>query len=423
MRAPSAALAVILLLSCALSARAQDEVTDWELDGHLKYRLGLYTFPSDSVLRELYGDSTNTHGGEARINLGGRSGNWTFDAAYQVLGLYTETLAGMDGPGGIFLPGGALADDSRRWFDLTATLADGDRGALVHRLDRLSIGYTTEHTVLRLGRQAISWGNGLLFNPMDIINPFDPAAIDTEYKTGDDMLYGQYLFDDGSDLQGIAVVRRDPLTGDVERDQSSLALKYHGFIGMNEFDLLAAEHYDDTVLGMGMSFSVGGAVWRGDLTWTDTARERTWSLVTGATWSWTWNGKNVSGILEYYYNGFGQPGGDYRPADLLRNPDLLRRIERGELYTLGRHYIGAAATIELTPLFLFTPTLLTNLEDPSALLQLTAQYDGREDMRLLAALNLPIGAPGTEYGGIAAGLRDRYLSTGISALVQLAWYF
>jgi len=83
--------------------------------------------------------------------------------------------------------------------------------------------------------QFISWGNGMVFTPVDIFNPFDPAAVDKEYKTGDDMLYGQYLFSNGNDLQGVAVVRRDLRTGGVEGDQSSLAFKCHGFLGMNEY--------------------------------------------------------------------------------------------------------------------------------------------------------------------------------------------
>ena len=53
------------------------------------------------------------------------------------------------------------------------------------------MGFATDHVVMRFGRQAITWGNGLVFNAMDIFNPFDPAAVDKEYKTGDDMIYGQ----------------------------------------------------------------------------------------------------------------------------------------------------------------------------------------------------------------------------------------
>ena len=80
---------------------------------------------------------------------------------------------------------------------------------------------------MKFGRQAITWGNGLIYNVMDIFNPFDPAAVDKEFKTGDDMLYGQYLLSGGNDVQGVMVFRRDPITEDVEADQSSLAFKYH----------------------------------------------------------------------------------------------------------------------------------------------------------------------------------------------------
>jgi hypothetical protein len=110
----------------------------------------------------------------------------------------------------------------------------------VLRLDRINIAYTGERTVFRLGRQAISWGNGLLFTPMDIFNPFDPAAVDKEYKTDDDMFYAQYLQNNGNDVQAVAMVRRNLMNGDVEMDESSLAVKYHGFWGTNEYDLLLA---------------------------------------------------------------------------------------------------------------------------------------------------------------------------------------
>ena len=58
---------------------------------------------------------------------------------------------------------------------------------------------------------------------MDVFNPFDPAAVDKEYKTGDDMLYGQYLLNNGNDMQGVAMVRRNPLNRRCGSDQSSLA--------------------------------------------------------------------------------------------------------------------------------------------------------------------------------------------------------
>jgi hypothetical protein len=209
----------------------------------------------------------------------------------------------------------------------------------------------------------------------------------------------------------------------VEKEQSSLAFKYHGFIGSNEFDLLAAEHFDDQVLGVGGIVSLGGAVLRGDLTWTKTDRDRVFSAVGSLGYSWVWGGKNMSGVLEYYYSGFGQDNGAYAPGDLLQNPDLLKRLERGELFTLARHYLGGSVMIEINPLFLLTPNLFVNLHDPSALAQLVAQYDWKQNLQLLGALNFPIGPSGSEYGGTESPVEGRYFSTDPSLFAQLAWYF
>jgi hypothetical protein len=202
-----------------------------------------------------------------------------------------------------------------------------------------------------------------------------------------------------------------------------LAFKYHGFLGSNEYDLLAARHYGDGLLAAGGAVDLHGAVARGDLTWTDTERDKVLSAVASLSYSWTWGGKNLSGVLEYYYNGFGQPAGRYGLADLARNPDLLARLERGELYSLGRSYLGASATIEATPLLHVTPNLFVNLQDPSALAQVVLQFDLAQEVLLLCALNLPVGPDGSEYGGIEAPVEGTYFSSGASLFAQLAWYF
>ena len=182
---------------------------------------------SDDVLGSSAVDNTL----ETRLKLSARRDRWDFNADYQFIAIHADTLQLAESLPDSTLPINKVISDDRRWWNLTWSFGGDDKTAIVHRLDRLNVGYTTEHTVWRFGRQAISWGNGMVFTPMDVFNPFDPAAVDKEYKTGDDMLYGQYLFNSGNDLQGVAVVRRNPRTGDVESDQSSLAFKYHGFPG------------------------------------------------------------------------------------------------------------------------------------------------------------------------------------------------
>jgi len=410
-------ISATIILAASATVRA-----DPDFGGHLKGRAEGATYPDDSLFRDVLGATARDLGLELRLKAAFRQERWSFAADYQGIVLNADTLA-LGALPGLDLPAARVIDDDRRWWNLTHTSGDPDGTLVVNRLDRLYVGWTGERTVWRFGRQAVSWGNGLLFNPVDVFNPFDPAAVDTEYKTGDDMLYGQYLFANGDDLQGVAVVRRDPRSGEVEADNSSLAFKYHGLVGMNEFDLLAAEHYGDTVLAAGGTLAIGGAVARGDLTWTRTDRDDVLSAVASLSYSWTWGGKNVSGVLELHRNGFGQRGGAYAPEDLAANPDLLERLARGELYTLGRDYTGASLTIELTPLFQLSPNLFVNLGDPSALAQLVARWDLRQDLLLLGALNLPVGPAGSEYGGIETPVEGRYLSTGAGVFVQLALYF
>ena len=415
---------ILLWLGFVFGSSAVTAAEPWEWAGHLKYRFDFLSFPENSLFRDPLGSTATDQGMETRIKLSRRWTRWDVRADYQFIALYQDTGERGTSFAGLPIPGVSVIDDRRRWFDLTWTIAERDKSALLHRFDRVSIGYTSKSLAWRFGRQAISWGNGMLYNPMDIFNPFDPAAVDKEYKSGDDMLYGQYLFPDGSDLQAVGVVRRDPRSGDVQARQSSLAFKYHGFVGMNEFDLLAAEHYDETVLGVGGSVALGGAVWRGDLTWTDAdTKGATLSAVTSISYSWTWRGRNVNGALEYYHNGFGQAGGDYAPISLQTNPDLLARLSRGEVFSVGRNYIAGTATVEITPLFLLTPTVFINLSDPSALAQLSARYDWQENLVALVALNLPIGPSGSEFGGIESPVQGLYLSTGASLFGQLAWYF
>ncbi|MGD2127875.1 MAG: hypothetical protein PVJ33_12980 [Lysobacterales bacterium] len=418
-------ISLAVLLGC-ITARSEaqeggDTARSWSFAGHLKYEFDGRTLPGNSLYRTFIGSPSADHGLETRLKFAWSRGQWDAKADYQVFALSGDSLKLADKLPGTALPVDRIVSDSRRWWDLTQRFGDDGR-ALVQRLDRLSIGHSSENFVWRFGRQAISWGNGLIFNPMDVFNPFDPAAVDKEYKTGDDMLYAQYLFSDGSDLQGVAVVRRNPVSGNVESDQSSLAIKYHGFLGLNEYDVLAASHYGEALLGIGGNVSAGGAVWRGDLTWSDTGGG-VLSAVASASYSWTWSGMNVSGELEVFHNGFGQADGAYAPAELARNPALLERIARGELYTLARNYLAASATVELTPLLLLTPTLFLNLDDPSALAQVVLEYDLRQDFLLRAALNMPVGPDGSEYGGIESPIEGYYFSSGPGLFAQLAWYF
>lgn len=410
-----------LLLLLVLGATARAEVPGLD-GGHLKGRWLTATYPEDSVFRESIGAVGHDQAGSLRLKFSADPGPLQLQAAYQLFGQHGDTLELSREYEDLFLVPAAVPNDDHRWWDLAHEISSGDSSVLVQRLDRFSVAYTGDKTVLRVGRQAVSWGNGLMYNPMDFFNPFDPAAVDTEYKVGDDMLYGQYLLDSGDDWQLVNVQRRDD-DGDVTSQVSSTALKYHGFGLEQEYDLLLAEHFDQLLLAAGGLFNVGDSVVRGDIVVVDAEQEWVTSLVANWSYSWVWGGRNVSGVAEYFFNGFGLRKSEYSPERIAESQDLVDRITRGELYTLGRHYLASSLMIELTPLINVTPNIFYNLGDGSALAQLVVQWDMAQNWQVLGAINAPIGPAGTEYGGLETGQDDLSLGVGPGLFVQLAWYF
>ncbi len=63
------------------------------------------------------------------------------------------------------------------------------------------------------------------------------------------------------------------------------------------------------------------------------------------------------------------------------------------------------------------------MDDPSALLQIITRNNLAENMEFIGALNVPIGADGSEYGGIELDMSGLFLSIDAGVFAQLAWYF
>ncbi|NIO16971.1 MAG: hypothetical protein GTN70_08225, partial [Deltaproteobacteria bacterium] len=301
---------------------------------------------------------------------------------------------------------------------------DDDEGhALYHRLDRLFLGLQPGWGSLRIGRQAVTWGNGLIFNPFDLVNPFSPTDIERDYKVGDDMLNARFPAGSRGELQLLYVQRRDPSTGDPVWPQSSLAGKLHFPRGTTELDLMAAKHYRDTVVGIGSTGYLGDAAWRVDGTWTFLRENRGnddyLSLVANVDYSWVWGEKNFYGFLEIYLNGLG----DRRYAEAVLDPDIRERLERGELFVLGRAYLSGHVMVELHPLFNLFLTVINNLDDPSGIVQPRAVWDLAEDVQVTVGGNVAYGERGTEFGGFDLAGSGLFTEPSDSAYVWITYYF
>jgi hypothetical protein len=413
------------LLLAALAASAPAVAFDWNFGGHIKYQYTYTDFRADDINAVFGGDPAHDQNLDLRLKAENRTGPWDFAAHYELLAVVGDSLEARRrmAAAGIPVIGTVtgLPDDRRRLFDLTRETTDRDRLAAVQRLDRLSLGYSTARQSLRFGRQAVSWGNGLVFQVLDFVNPFSPIVVDKEYKTGDDMFYGQWLTGGNDDVSAIVLPRRDPDTGRVENNQSSYAVKYRAHLSGFDLDFLGARHFGENLAGLGVVRSIGGAVWRLDVSYTslETGGGAT-SLVTNMDYSWMWGGQNVYGYAEYFRNGVGESD---RANYATPNAALSERLARGELFTLARDYAAFGLQVELTPLFNLYTSLIANLNDGSKFLQLRGVYDWLEDVQLMAGLNLPSGSRGTEYGGVPVAGTATFVSAGRSVYVRGAYYF
>jgi hypothetical protein len=401
-----------------------------EWGGYIKCR-GVASWPDDESLYRFVGTETS-YDGSAEVRLKNRlyfGASLYFDTHYEMI------LSGGDSRrkgkelerlfAGVFEEGYIMreVEDDRRLMDLTKAISDDDDSILYHRLDRLSLTIQKKGFVVRLGRQAVTWGNGLLFNPMDLFNPFAPTDIEREYKVGDDMASAQFSLGRSSDIEFLYVPKRDPSTGDLEHDQSSLAGKVHFAKNTTEFDIMAARHFEDDVLGIGFSGYLGDTAWRLDATWTfldEKSDERDFlSLTANMDYSWVSWEKNFYGFVELFYNGL---GGD-RYFDDLFEKAVAERLDRGELFTLGRFYLAGHVRMEVHPLVNLFVTVIGNCDDPSGIFQPRLTWDVTEDLQFTCGGTIFYGGGDTEYGGFRIAPTDILVKSPDNAYMWLAYYF
>lgn len=378
-----------------------------EWGGHAR-AIGTFTVVADDSLYDQVDDGPYIDGQVEwrQKNLLFIGSHWTLETHYELVASGGDTretnqtlLAQSPGAPSSTIFINQPMDDDRRLFDLTHVLTESDDTLVYHRLDRLNLTWSPDWGTLRLGRQALTWGDGLVFNPMDLVSPFAPTTVQRDYKTGDDMALLQLPVGPG-DIQLLYLPRRDPQIGDVKSEASSYALNYHTFAGSIEASAMAARHFDDTIGGLGASGYMGEAAWRINTVYTHLSSDRRendfFQVVANLDYAWMWGSKNIYGLLEFYYNGLGRCD-DYQNA--LDNKALTERLLRGEMFSLGRSYLAGQIQVELHPLVQWHTMAIINLADPSGLLQPQVLWDVVSDVQLIIGAQWHWGTGGTEFGG------------------------
>jgi len=408
---------ILLLIAMQPDAAALNHgpAVEVQWGGHLR-AVGTVTLIDDQSIYQ-FADTGTYRDGQAELRLKNEiflGAQWSLQTHYEFVATGGDTRANNSELSRMFskqflntYTSSSIINDDHRFFNLTRTVICDDDVVAYHRLDRLNLTYTPSWGSLQIGRQALTWGNGMVFNPMDLFNPFAPTSVQRDYKVGDDMILGQVNFG-RHEGQVLYVPRRDAASGELSNSQSSFAGKVHFGLDALEADIMAARHYDDDVFAWGATGYLGEAAWRLNAVYTLVGQaygqDNFLQLVANLDYAWLWGGKNVYGLLELFYNGLGDSD-DY--AQSLESAYTSNRLSRGDLFTLGRYYMAGLLQIELHPLVRNHWTVIANLADPSGLVQPQLLWDAATNVQVILGAQWHWGADGTEYGGINTSVAGR----------------
>lgn len=327
---------------------------------------------------------------------------WTGGDAVQVLsatGLPIDQLPG---------------SDSSRYFEWSDELLSDDEHRLVTRVDRLSVAYRQSSWSIQIGRQAVSWGNGLVFQPLDLFSPFAPTTIDREFKPGVDSVLFESLIGNSNELQLLLIGRQDDVS---HASPHTMAMKWHAEWSEFSLDFIVAEHIDDDFTAFSLSLPVAGSLLRLETSRLCSDSTCTISGLVNIDYTFALGPALLYVFGELYHNGFGLEQATDSVSEALNE-----RFARGEIFTLMKNYGSLGLNITWHPLWSQSFIYLENLDDESGLVQTAVNYEPGDASRLQFGVSAPFGDENTEFGQRV--LADDFTTGGGATwFLSIAYYF
>jgi len=244
-----------------------------------------------------------------------------------------------------------------------------------------------------LGRQAYGFGNILLFSPLDLVAPFAPYTLDTDYRPGVDALRFTLDTAQGDQFNTLAAVNR------AAGQNSYLATSR---INRRAIDLLflGGSLRSRPMLGLGLAGNLGSLGIKAEMSGyqgKDVAKpggDLHENFVIGALELWYRFDSGPILLLEYLYNGAGSSAAwDYL------NAATSASFNEGLSPFLGRNYLLLSPSWEIHPLLTIATFGMWNLNDNSWQLRPQLQISLSDNFSLDLAHSFNVGA------GLATGAR------------------
>jgi hypothetical protein len=349
---------------------------------------------------------TGFHGAVTRLK-------WTLTVPERgVLTVHQRILGSLTTSGASPVAGFGVSRAPGRAVNLSSPWIEEDRLSVVHDFDRLALTLYTPVADVTVGRQAVSWGTSNLFPVADLWSTFSPFELDTEEKPGIDAVRALAYPWPGVEVDAIVADRGSDGTSAGARISASVA----------DWELWAGggKLWNEAMAMAGISHVGGTASIRGEAVLArDTDTHET--LDPRATFGIDLPGAKITFSAEYHYNGLGARDAAGYGARL-----ASAAFARGETYFLGRHYLGAVASVspDVQNRLNLTASLLANLEDGSLSLTPVATYDFGRSARVSVGALLSTGDPPiVEAASPLPRLRTEFGSYGELGFLRVSVYF
>ncbi|HFD31821.1 MAG TPA: hypothetical protein ENJ28_03775 [Gammaproteobacteria bacterium] len=257
---------------------------------------------------------------------------------------------------------------------------------LGYEIDRAFYKYSFKKMSFAIGRQAIDWGSGRFWQPLNVFGAFAPTDLDTDYKQGIDAARFDWFPSDFSSLT--AVYAFSPNDNPAIKQQTNAALHFRKQVGEeSDYTLLAGSIIGYQVFGAAFESAWSGIGWRVEGAYykdTNTNKDFTF-LIAGLDYQI--NNETII-TTEWYNNSHGA-----NTVTAMANPtnDLYSQYRLQP--QLSQNVLGVSINRVLSPLFNGTYTfLISPLKDSngsinsSVLHQFNLNYSVSDEAELLLSL-------------------------------------
>ncbi|HRY99762.1 MAG TPA: hypothetical protein P5550_11965, partial [Bacteroidales bacterium] len=282
-------------------------------------------------------------------------------------------------------------------YPMLATTADRDPGLLdlswkpghgasylmTTQLDRAFVEFSRNKWNLRLGRQRVNWGIGLVWNPNDLFNTFSYFDFDYEERPGSDAVKLEYFSSSTAAMQ---------LVGKLDSaHQGTVALMYRFNRWNYDFQWLVGTTPTDLVIGAGWAGQVLKGGFRGEASWFKPRDGGRSQLVATLDGDYTLrDGWYFHGAL--LFNSAGTTG---KAGAGLIMPESELSVKT---LTRSRISLFAQAAYPLTPLISLGMAGILNPFDRSGFMGPSAEFSLADNASVMILAQVFEGQSGTEFG-------------------------